>query len=130
MVAGETQASFQDVITALPFVTANQLRPLGATTRQRASMMPTVPTIDEAGLAGFESSTDFVFLAPIAIPKDIVAKLVAATHRVLQTADVKERLRTQGIDVVDGGPDVLATYLKAESEKWGRVVQTRGIKIE
>jgi tripartite-type tricarboxylate transporter receptor subunit TctC len=130
VVAGETRASFQDVITALPFVSAGQLRPLGASTRQRASMMPDVPTIDEAGLPGFESSTDFVFLAPIATPPAIVAKLVAATHRVLQTADVRERLRTQGIDVVDGGPDVLATYLKAETDKWGKVVRTRNIKIE
>ncbi|MBI3514979.1 MAG: tripartite tricarboxylate transporter substrate binding protein [Proteobacteria bacterium] len=130
VVAGETLASFQDVITALPFVTANQLRPLGASTRQRASMMPDVPSIDEAGLTGFESSTDFVFLAPSATPPAIVAKLVAATHRVLQSADVKERLRTQGIDVVDGGPDILTTYLKVETEKWGRVVRTRGIKIE
>ena len=93
-------------------------------------MMPAVPTIDEAGLPGFESSTDFVFLAPIATPKDILDKLVAATHRSLANADVKERLRVQGIDVVDGGPETLAPYLKAESEKWGKVVATRNIKID
>jgi tripartite-type tricarboxylate transporter receptor subunit TctC len=130
LLAGETLVSFTDVITALPFVTAGQLRALGASTLRRASMMPDVPTIDEAGLAGFESATDFVLLAPTATPREIVAKLVAASHRVLQSAEVKERLRTQGIDVIDGGPEILAPYLKTEAAKWGRVVRTRNIKIE
>ncbi len=130
LLAGETLVSFTDVITALPFVAANQIRALGASTRVRASMMPDVPTIDEAGLPGFESSTDFVLLAPLATPKDVVATLVAATHRALASADVKERLRSQGIDVVDGGPDILGPYLKAESAKWGRVIETRHIKID
>ncbi len=130
LLAGETLVSFVDVITALPFVSANQIRALGASTLKRASMMPDVPTIDEAGLPGFESSTDFVLLAPVATPKDIVATLVTETHRALLSADVRERLRTQGIDVVDGGPEVVGPYLATEKAKWGRVVETRHIKID
>ncbi|MBV8167282.1 MAG: tripartite tricarboxylate transporter substrate binding protein [Alphaproteobacteria bacterium] len=130
VVAGETMLSFVDVITALPFVKDGKLRALGASTRQRAAMMPDVPTIDEAGLPGFESSTDFALFAPVATPKEIVAKLVAATHRAVQASDTRERLASQGIDVVDGGPDILATAFKVETEKWGRVVKTRNIKIE
>ncbi|HUA55033.1 MAG TPA: tripartite tricarboxylate transporter substrate binding protein [Candidatus Sulfotelmatobacter sp.] len=130
LLAGETLVSFVDVITALPFVSQGQLRALGASTQSRASMMPDVPTIDEAGLPGFSSSTDFVLLAPSATPKDVVATLVAAVHRALRAADVRERLRSQGIDVADGGPDALSAYLKSETEKWGNVVRTRGIKID
>jgi len=130
VVAGETMLSFVDVITALPFVKDGKLRALGASTRQRAAMMPDVPTIDEAGLPGFESSTDFGLFASVATPKEIVAKLVAATHRAVQAPDTRERLASQGIDVVDGGPDILATAFKVETEKWGRVVRTRNIKIE
>jgi tripartite-type tricarboxylate transporter receptor subunit TctC len=130
VVAGETMLSFVDVITALPFVKDGKLRALGASTRQRAAMMPDVPTIDEAGLPGFESSTDFALFAPVATPKAIVDKLVAATHRAVQAPDTRERLGSQGIDVVDGGPDVLGTAFKVETEKWGRVVKTRNIKIE
>ena len=130
LLAGETLVSFVDVITALPFVNQGQLRALGASTRERASMMPDVPTIDAAGLPGFESSTDFVLLAPIDTPPAIRAKLVDAVHAVLRAVEVRERLRTQGIDVADGGPDVLAAYLTSETAKWGNVVRTRGIKID
>jgi tripartite-type tricarboxylate transporter receptor subunit TctC len=130
LLAGETLVSFVDVITALPFVNTGQLRALGASTQARASMMPDVPTIDEAGLPGFQSSTDFVLFAPAATPKAIVAKLVAASHQALRAADVKDKLRTQGIDIVDGGPEMLTAYLKAETEKWNRVIRTRGIKLE
>ena len=130
VLAGETMLSFVDVITALPFVKDGKMRPLGAGTRQRAAMMPDVPTIDEAGLPGFDSSTDFALFAPVATPKDIVAKLVAATDRALQAADVRERLASQGIEVVNGSPDILETSFKVETEKWGRVVRTRNIKIE
>jgi tripartite-type tricarboxylate transporter receptor subunit TctC len=130
VLAGETMLSFVDVITALPFVKDGKLRPLGAGTRQRAWMLPDVPTIDEAGLPGFDSSTDFALFAPAATPKDVVAKLVAATQRALQAPDTQERLRNQGIDVVNGDPDILTTSFKVETEKWGRVVRTRGIKIE
>jgi tripartite-type tricarboxylate transporter receptor subunit TctC len=130
LLAGETSVSFVDVITALPFVTSGQLRALGASTLERAAMMPLVPTIDASGVPGFQSSTDFALFAPAATRPDIVAKLAAATHRALHTDDVAERLGSQGIEVVDGGPDMFGAYFEAELEKWGRVIQTRGIHLE
>jgi tripartite-type tricarboxylate transporter receptor subunit TctC len=130
LLSGETAVSFVDVITALPFVSSGQLRALGASTTNRASMMPDVPTIDEAGVPGFQSSTDFALFAPAATPPDIVAKLIAASHQALRAADVQERLHSQGIDVVDGGPDMATDYLKGEADKWGHVIKTRGIKLE
>ena len=130
VINGETSLTFVDVITALPFVQSGQLRALGAGTLQRATMMPDVPTIDEGGLRGFHSSTDFALYAPAATPKDVVAKLVAATHKALDAADVKERLSNQGIDIVDGGPEVFGSYFKAETDKWGQVIRTRNVRIE
>ncbi len=130
VLAGETKLSFVDVITALPFVQDNKLRALGAGTKARAEMMPSVPSIDEAGLPGFQSSTDFALFAPIATPKPIVAKLIATTHKALADASVRERLRTQGIDVVDAGPESFDDWFNAESKKWGDVVRARNIKIE
>jgi tripartite-type tricarboxylate transporter receptor subunit TctC len=130
LLAGETAVSFVDVITALPFVASGQLRALGASTLERAAMMPDVPTIDAAGVPGFQSATDFALFAPAATPPDIVARLAAATHRALRTADVQERLRSQGIDVVDGDPDMFGAYFTVELEKWGRVIESRGIRLE
>jgi tripartite-type tricarboxylate transporter receptor subunit TctC len=130
VLAGETSVSFVDVITALPFVASGQLRALGASTLERAAMLPDVPTIDAAGLPGFQSSTDFALFAPAATPPDIVATLVAATHRALHGGDVAERLRSQGIELVDGGPDMFGAYFRAELDKWGRVIETNGIHLE
>ena len=130
VLSGETLVSFVDVITALPYVNTGQLRALGASTRARATMMPDVPTIDEAGLPGFQSSTDFALFAPAATPPAVMAALVAATHQALHAPDVAERLRSQGIDVVDGDPDRFGPYWTAETQKWGTVIHTRGIKLE
>jgi tripartite-type tricarboxylate transporter receptor subunit TctC len=130
LLAGETSVSFVDVITALPFTATGQLRALGASTAERTAMMPDVATIDEAGLPGFQSSTDFALFAPAATPRDVVAKLAAATHQALRSDDIRDRLRSQGIDVVDGGPDMFGGYFKTELDKWGRVIRTRGIKLE
>jgi tripartite-type tricarboxylate transporter receptor subunit TctC len=130
VLSGETLVSFVDVITALPYVNTGQLRALGASTGARATMMPDVPTIDEAGLPGFQSSTDFALFAPAATPPEVMAALVAATHQALHAPDVAERLRSQGIDVVDGGPDMFGSYWTAETQKWGTVIHTRGIKLE
>ena len=130
VLSGETMVSFVDVITALPYVTAGQLRALGASTDARAAMMPDVPTIDEAGVPGFQSSTDFALFAPAATPPAVIATLVAASHQALHTQEVAERLHSQGIDVIDGGPDMFGPYWTAETRKWGSVIHTRGIKLE
>jgi tripartite-type tricarboxylate transporter receptor subunit TctC len=130
VLAGETSVSFVDVITALPYVAAGQLRALGASTLARAAMMPDVPTIDAAGVPGFQSSTDFALFAPAATPPAIVARLVAATHQALRSGDVAARLRGQGIEVVDGGPDMFGGYFQSELDKWGRVIKSRHIHLE
>jgi len=130
LLGGETAMSFVDVITALPFAQAGRLRCLGASTPKRSPMMPDVPTIGEAGLAGFESGTSFGVFVPAGTPKPVVDKLARETVRALNAPDVKEKLRLQGIDVVASTPDEFTAYIKAESAKWGRIVRERGITAE
>jgi len=130
LLGGETAMSFVDVITALPFAQVGRLRCLGASTRERSPMMPDVPTINEAGLKGFESGTSFGVFVPLGTPKPVVDKLARETVRALNTPDVKEKLRLQGIDVVASTPDEFAAYIKAESGKWGKIVRDRGITAE
>jgi tripartite-type tricarboxylate transporter receptor subunit TctC len=130
LLGGETAMSFVDVITALPFAQAGRLRPLGTSGGKRSPMMPDVPTISEAGLAGFESSTTFGVFVPAGTPRLVVDKLAREWTRALTAPDVREKLRVQGIDVVAGSPDEFASYIKAESAKWAKVIRERGIKIE
>jgi len=130
LLGGETMMSFVDVITALPFAKAGKLRPLAASTAKRAAMMPELPTISEAGLKGFESSTSFAAFAPAGTSKDVIARLNKDLLRALAAADVKEKLFNQGIETVGSTPEEFVAYSKAETSKWGRVIREQGIKLE
>ena len=130
LLGGETMLSFVDVITALPFAKAGKLRPLAASTTRRAAMMPELPTISEAGLKGFESSTSFAAFAPAGTSRDVVGKLNRELLRALAAADVKEKLFNQGIETVGSTPEEFFAYSKVETAKWGNVIREKGIKLE
>ncbi len=130
LLGGETMLSFVDVITALPFAKAGKLRPLAASTTRRAAMMPELPTISEAGLKGFESSTSFAAFAPTGTSRDVIGKLNKELLRALAAADVKEKLFNQGIETVGSTPEEFVAYSKVETGKWGKVIREQGIKLE
>jgi tripartite-type tricarboxylate transporter receptor subunit TctC len=130
VLAGETAMTFMDAITALPFARAGKLRAVAVSTPKRASIMPEVPTMDEAGLKGYDSNTSFGVFVPAGTPRDIVAKLHREFVSALQHPQVRERLVSQGIEVVGSSPDEFRAYQRVESEKWGRVVRERGIKVD
>ncbi len=130
LLGGESMLSFVDVITALPFAKAGKLRPLAASTAKRAAMMPELPTISEAGLQGFESSTTFAAFAPAGTSKEVVARLNKELVRALAAPDVKEKLFNQGIETVGSTPEEFVAYNKTETSKWGKVIRQQGIKLE
>jgi tripartite-type tricarboxylate transporter receptor subunit TctC len=130
LLAGETKTSFVDISSAVPHVNAGKLRALATSTPQRISVMPDLPTIAEAGLAGFESVTAFGMWAPAGTPQAIVDRVAREIDRALATEDVKKLLRIQGMEPVGGPPSRLAEFQKADSAKWGRIIKERGIKFE
>lgn len=130
LIGGETAVSFVDVITALPQAQAGRLRPLATSTARRTALMPDLPTIAESGLPGFESVTSFGMFAPGGTGKDVIARVHRDLTKALATADVRDKLRAQGIDPVGGTPDDLIAHQKQEIVKWGRVIREQGIKFE
>lgn len=130
LISGETGLSFVNVIIALPFSKSGRLRPLAASTAKRAQMMPDIPTLSEAGLKGYESSTSFAAFAPANTPKEIIAKLNKELTRALASHDVKEKLLNQGIDAVGSSPEEFVAYNKVETAKWGKLIKAQGIKFE
>jgi tripartite-type tricarboxylate transporter receptor subunit TctC len=130
LISGETGLSFVNVIIALPFSKAGRLRPLAASTARRAEMMPDLPTMSEAGLKGYESSTSFAAFAPAGTSRDIVGRLNKEFTRVLTSPDVKKKLAEQGIDAIGGSPEEFAAYSKVETAKWGKLIKEQGIKFE
>ena len=130
LIGGETALSFVDVITALPQAQAGRLRPIATSTASRTPLMPQLPTIAESGLPGFESVTSFALFAPAGTSKDIIARAHRELIKALGTADVKDKLRAQGIDPVGSGPEELVAHQKSETAKWGKVIREQGIKFE
>ena len=130
LISGETALSFVDVITALPQAQAGRLRPIATSTAKRTSLMPELPTIAESGLPGFESITSFAMFAPAGTSRDVVGRVNRELVKALGTADVKDKLRAQGIDPVGSSPDQLVAHQKQETAKWGKVIREQGIKFE
>ena len=126
--AGEIAANFPSVPTALPYIKADRLRGLGVTTRKRTQALPDVPSIAEAGVPGYEATQWFGVLAPAGTPRAIVERLHQEIIRAVRSAEIKERIVGEGMEVVASTPEEFAAYIKSETEKWTRVIKSAGIK--
>ena len=130
LIAGETQLMFATALSVVPHIKANRVRSLGVTTAQRSRSLPEVPTIAEAGVPGFEASTWHGVLVPAGTPAAIVDRLNAEINRMLQLADVRERLATLGAEIVGGTPKEFADHIQREIPKWAKVIKIAGVQVE
>jgi tripartite-type tricarboxylate transporter receptor subunit TctC len=130
MVAGQVHVMFDQVSASGPHIKAGKLRPLGVASLERSAFLPDVPTIDQAGVPGFESSTYTTLAMPAATPKDAVAKLRDAMNKVLDQAATRQSFERVGAEVRTIPPDEVARWLKRDYEKWVRIRKATGIRIE
>jgi tripartite-type tricarboxylate transporter receptor subunit TctC len=107
-----------------------KLRALGVTTAKRSVAAPELPTIAEAGLPGYEQSAWHGLLAPAGTPEPVIARLNAEVNKFLRSADVTERFKVQGIDVIGGSPADFAAFIRQDVAKYAKLVKTAGIKID
>jgi tripartite-type tricarboxylate transporter receptor subunit TctC len=105
------------------------LRALGVTTATRVPTAPEVPTIAEAGVPGYDTSSWFAFFVPAKTPADIVRKMHADTVAALAEPAIKAKLDQLGVMVVGSTPEELGTHLKTEMEKWAPVIKAANIKV-
>jgi tripartite-type tricarboxylate transporter receptor subunit TctC len=130
VVTGQVALYFAGMPVALPLVNAGRARALAVTTATRSKAAPDVPTMAEAGIAGYEHSLWGMFMVPAATPKDIVARLHRETARALEAAEVRERLAGMGVDAVGTTPEQAGAYLKSEIAKYAKVVKAIGLRLE
>ena len=130
LLAGQVNMMFDLVLTAAPHVKAGTVRAVAVTGRQRSSVLPDVPTIAESRLAGYEVNAWFGMFAPANLPAAVTQRLNAEIVRVMQLADVRERLASQGAEPMSGSPEAFADYVRAELAKWSAVVKTAGMRSE
>jgi tripartite-type tricarboxylate transporter receptor subunit TctC len=130
LVAGRVQVAFGTAVAFLPYVRNGQLRALAVTDAKPSRVVPNLPTIASSGLPGFEALQWFGLLAPAGTPREIVARLNTETGKVLQMPDVQQKMQGLGIQVINGGPDQFAAFIKSESAKWGKIVRDSGAKVD
>ena len=130
LLGGQVNYMFDSITSARPHIESGKLRALGLTTAKRSKSLPNVPTLAEAGLPGYEVSPWFAVFMPAATPKDIVAKVNAALLEAMKDPDVVKRLETIGAEPVGSTPEEMAQHLARESERWTKLIQERGIKLD
>ena len=130
LLGGHVQATILDLPVLLPHVQGGRMRALASATAKRATPLPNVPTMIEAGYPSVNADNWYGIVVAAATPKDVIAKLHAALTTTLQSADLKQKFAAQGATSMSTTPEELAAYMRDETIKWGKVIKTSGIKID
>ena len=130
LVGGETVVGFATAPSVLPQIKAGRLRALAVTTIKRTAAAPDLPTIAESGVAGYDANTWYGALAPAKTAPTIIARLHDEFIKIMQMADIRERIAVHGYDPSTTTPREFAAYIKAEVAKWGKVVKATGIRAD
>ena len=130
LLGGQILMSFDTITPVLPHIKAGKLRPLAVTTATRSAALPDVPTLAEAGLAGFNIGTWFGVLAPAATPRDVVARLNAEMVKIIKSPEFVKRMDDIGAQPVGNKADEMARQIKEETEKFAALVKAGNVTVE
>ncbi|MDO9316190.1 MAG: tripartite tricarboxylate transporter substrate binding protein [Burkholderiaceae bacterium] len=130
LLGGQITMSFDTITPVLQHIKGGKLRALAVTTSSRSSALPDVPTLDEAGLKGFNIGTWFGVLAPAATPKDVLARLSMEMAKVIHSAEFRKRMEEIGAEPVGNSAEQMAAQIKSETEKFARLVKEAKVTID
>jgi len=130
LISGRLEMQFATIAPTLANIRAGQLRALATTGRSRSQTLPEVPTMHEAGVAGYEATLWFALMAPPGLPPTIAARLHKETVDILNSAEMKETFAQQGFVADPGTPDALTAQIRGDIVKWRDVIAKAGIKPE
>ena len=130
VISGQVTMTFASIISGTPHVKTGRLRALAVTGARRSPALPELPTMMEAGVRGYESSTWYGLLAPKATSRAIVTKLNREVVAIINLPEVKANLLAEGAEPVGNTPEQFGEFIKAEIAKWGKVIRTAGLRAE
>lgn len=130
LIGGEVQLAIISMVLVLPHAKSGRMHVIAIASLQRSPLMPQIPTIDESGLRGYDSTVWYALLAPAKTPQPILERLRRESMQALQRADVRESIRTRGAEPGAGTPKQLAALIKTDIEKWRKVVKATGMKVD
>ncbi|MPZ45915.1 MAG: tripartite tricarboxylate transporter substrate binding protein [Betaproteobacteria bacterium] len=127
LLAGETQASIATLPNALPHVTAGRIRALGVTTAKRVASTPNIPTIAESGLPGYEMNPWISLFGPAGLKRELVAELNTTVNKILREPDIAKSMVNQGLEAWSGTPEQLAARMRADLDKFAKLIKAIGV---
>jgi len=130
VIGGQIAATFANALTAKPHVDSGRVRALAVSGPSRVEAFPTVPTVAEAGVPGYEAMQWYGMVAPAGTPPQIIARLHAEAAKALQSSEMKEKLALDGAQPVGSTPAEFAALIRRELDKWTRVVRAAGIELQ
>lgn len=130
VLGGEVDISYASIPSAMQMVNAGKLRAIAVTRATRVAVLPNVFSAKESGLPGMEVNSWYSVAAPANIPGEVVTRLNTEIARALQVPSVREKLEAEGYELRSNTPEEILNYVKAEYERWGKVVKAAGIKQE
>ena len=128
LISGEIPISLPPTIVAVPHVKSTKLRGLAVTSSRRSSIASDIPTVAEAGVPGYEASPWYGLLVPAQTPREIVSRLHIESVKALEQTDVKKRLDATDMEPIGSSPEQFGTYIRSEVAKWGKLVETSGLR--
>ncbi len=129
IVGGQVQLGFVGMPNALPYIPGGRLRALAVTTRKRSPDLPEVPTMDEAGIKGYDATIWLGLLGPAGLPRDIVSRLNSEIVKALASPETRKHILSAGVEVSTSTADEFAALMRTEYDKWGKVVKATGATL-
>ena len=123
LMSGEVQAGFVAILAAIPFMKSGRMRGLAVSTKQRSPVLPDLPTIDEAGVPGYDKAGWTGFFAPAAVPEPIIGYLYQAVAKVLKDPETVKQLAAQGSVAVGNTPEEFSVFVRAEIAEWSKLIR-------
>ncbi len=130
LLAGQTSMMFDNIPSSLPHIKSGRLIALATTGAKRDPALPDLPTIAEAGIAGYESGVWFGLMAPVGTPRDVILKLNGAAVQATKSPEFIKRMTDLGYNIIPGSPEDMNAMLKAELARWAPIVKASGAKVD
>jgi tripartite-type tricarboxylate transporter receptor subunit TctC len=130
LLGGEVSAAFATMPSVISFIRTGRVRALALTTAERSPSLPNVGTVMEAGIPNYDVGSWYGLSVPAGTPKEIVSRLHAETVKLLALPDVKQRLDTSGFEVITSTPEQYGEFVRAEVERWAKVVKISGARAD
>lgn len=130
LIGGQVSVMWDNLTSSVPHIRSGKLRALAVTTNKRTPTFPDVPTMQEAGVPGYEATAWFGILAPKGTPREVVARVNGEVNKALALPDVRERLAQQGAEASPWTPEEFGVFIHNEVVKWAKVVKASGAKVE